>query len=67
MKGQGESHPVRGVWIEIPSGPIGGNLAESHPVRGVWIEMRLYAMLPANVGKSHPVRGVWIEMERVRI
>ena len=36
-----ESHPARGVWIEIIPCLITLDLSESHPARGVWIEISL--------------------------
>ena len=35
----GESHPVRGGWIEIIKSAVACRALSSHPVRGGWIEM----------------------------
>ena len=34
-----QSHPSRGAWIEIYSGPASRAYFWSHPSRGAWIEI----------------------------
>ena len=36
----GMSLPIRGAWIEMPTGVLVVGLDESLPIRGAWIEMR---------------------------
>ena len=36
---RGESHPVRGAWIEINGVRTNWRKCVSHPVRGAWIEI----------------------------
>ena len=36
---KGQSHPVRGAWIEISNTSNNTELYQSHPVRGAWIEI----------------------------
>ena len=50
----GESHPVRGAWIEITWTKTPLPLMLSHPVRGAWIE----------IAKSHGIEVAYVVAPR---
>ena len=57
-----ESHPAKGVWIEIWVPMIQSQRTMvSHPAKGVWIEISV-SIDSISIILSHPAKGVWIEI-----